>query len=252
MNLLLLSNSSSDAGYLTHARGWIADWAAAQARHGDAVFMPFAGVSRGWDDYEALVAGALAPLGLDVRSAHRAADPVAAVAQARFIVTGGGNTFALLGQLRRLGLLGAIAARVRSGEASYLGWSAGSNVACPTIRTTNDMPITDPGGFDALGLVPFQINAHYTDAHPPGHRGETREERLREFGLLNPGAHVVGLPEGTGLRVHGGAATVLGRYGTRAPVPGRRAGTPPGPRPLGAATGLKPRSGRAGLRPARG
>ncbi|MDA8519194.1 dipeptidase PepE [Acidovorax sp. NCPPB 4044] len=210
MNLLLLSNSSSDAGYLTHARGWIADWAAAQPVPGDALFMPFAGVSRGWDDYEAQVAGALAPLGLAVASAHRAADPVAAVRQARFIVVGGGNTFALLGHLRRRGLLEAIAGRVRAGEASYLGWSAGSNVACPTLRTTNDMPITDPGGFDALGLVPFQINAHYTDAHPPGHRGETREERLREFGTLNPQVPVVGLPEGTGLRVRGEAITVLG------------------------------------------
>ncbi len=237
MNLLLLSNSSSDAGYLAHARDWIADWSAAQGTLGDALFMPFAGVSRGWDAYAEQVAQALAPLGLAVRSAHQAADPVAAVARARYIVVGGGNTFALLGHLRRLGLLAAIAERVRSGEASYLGWSAGSNVACPTIRTTNDMPITDPGGFDAMGLVPFQINAHYTDAHPPGHRGETREERLREFGILNPDAPVVGLPEGTGLRVHGEAITVLGStapvrlfLGTSAP---RQQG--PGPLELSAA-----------------
>lgn len=237
MNLLLLSNSSSDAGYLAHARDWIADWSAAQGTPGDALFMPFAGVSRGWDAYAEQVAQALAPLGLAVRSAHQAADPVAAAARARYIVVGGGNTFALLGHLRRLGLLAAIAERVRSGEASYLGWSAGSNVACPTIRTTNDMPVTDPGGFDAMGLVPFQINAHYTDAHPPGHRGETREERLREFGILNPDAPVVGLPEGTGLRVHGEAVTVLGStahvrlfLGTSAP---RQQG--PGPLELSAA-----------------
>lgn len=237
MNLLLLSNSSSDAGYLAHARDWIADWSTAQGTPGDALFMPFAGVSRGWDAYAEQVAQALAPLGLAVRSAHQAADPVAAVGQARYIVVGGGNTFALLGHLRRLGLLAAIAERVRSGEASYLGWSAGSNVACPTIRTTNDMPITDPGGFDAMGLVPFQINAHYTDAHPPGHRGETREERLREFGIINPDAPVVGLPEGTGLRVHGEAITVLGStapvrlfLGTSAP---RQQG--PGPLELSAA-----------------
>jgi len=217
MNLLLLSNSSSDAGYLTHALDWVRDWAAlpttashGEADGGDALFIPFAGVTRGWDDYEALVAQALQPLGLRVQSVHRAADPLAAVQGARRIVVGGGNTFALLGHLRRQGLLAAMAERVRGGQASYLGWSAGSNIACPTIRTTNDMPITDPGGLDAMGLVPWQINAHYTEAHPPGHRGETRQERLQEFCVLNPDTRVLGLPEGTGLRLQGSARTLLG------------------------------------------
>lgn len=210
MNLLLLSNSTSDAGYLTHALPWIRDWAAAQAPTTEALLVPFAGVTRGWDDYEALVATALAPLGLTVRSVHREADGVAAVRAARLILVGGGNTFALLGHLRTRGLLAPLAERVRSGEASYLGWSAGSNVACPTIRTTNDMPVTDPGGLDALGLVPFQINAHYTDAHPPGHRGETRRQRVGEFTTLHPTTAVLGLPEGCGLRVQGRDATLLG------------------------------------------
>ena len=215
MNLLLLSNSTSDAGYLTHALPWIREWAAHHDASGDALFVPFAGVTRTWDAYETLVAEALAPLGLRVRSVHRLADPVAAMQDARHVLVGGGNTFALLKHLRAAGLLDAIGARVRSGEASYLGWSAGSNVACPTICTTNDMPITDPGGFGALGLVPVQINAHYTDAHPPGHRGETREQRLREFTTLNPGMPVLGLPEGTGLRVRGGRSQVLGAAGAR-------------------------------------
>ncbi|WOI44384.1 dipeptidase PepE [Acidovorax sp. BLS4] len=215
MNLLLLSNSSSDAGYLTHALDWVRDWAALPsgpggADAGEALFIPFAGVTRGWDDYEALVAQALRPLGLNMRSVHHAVDPLAAVQGARRIVVGGGNTFALLGHLRRQGLLPAIAARVRAGDASYLGWSAGSNIACPTIRTTNDMPITDPGGLEAMGLVPWQINAHYTEAHPPGHRGETRQERLQEFCALNPGTPVLGLPEGTGVRVRGDARTLVG------------------------------------------
>lgn len=215
MNLLLLSNSTSDAGYLTHAQPWVREWAAHHDTSGDALFVPFAGVTRTWDAYETLVAEALAPLGLRVRSVHRLADPVAAVQGARHLLVGGGNTFALLRSLRATGLLEAIGARVRSGEASYLGWSAGSNVACPTICTTNDMPIADPGGFGALGLVPVQINAHYTDAHPPGHRGETREQRLREFTTLNPGMPVLGLPEGTGLRVQGGRSQVLGAAGAR-------------------------------------
>jgi len=215
MNLLLLSNSSSDAGYLTHALPWIRDWAAAQAHDGEALLVPFAGVTRGWDDYETLVADALAPLGLKVRSVHRQADPMAAVNAARLILVGGGNTFALLGHMRSRGLLGAIAERVRSGGAAYLGWSAGSNVACPTIHTTNDMPVADPGGLDAMGLVPFQINAHYTDMHPPGHRGETRQQRLREFTVLHPGTAVLGLPEGCGLRLDGTQASLLGDVPSR-------------------------------------
>jgi len=210
MNLLLLSNSTSDAGYLTHALPWIRDWAAAQYHSGEGLLVPFAGITRSWDDYESLVGTALAPLGLRVRSVHRAADPVAAVQAARLILVGGGNTFALLGHLRARGLLAPIAERVRAGHAGYLGWSAGANLACPTIRTTNDMPVTDPGGLDALGLLPFQINAHYTDAHPPGHRGETRRQRLREFTLLHPTTAVLGLPEGCGLRLHGDDAHLLG------------------------------------------
>ena len=218
MNLLLLSNSSSDAGYLTHALPWIHDWAAAQPHAGEALLLPFAGVTRGWDDYETLVADALAPLGLKVRSLHHEADPAAAVNAvdaARLILVGGGNTFALLGHMRSRGLIGAIAERVRSGKAAYLGWSAGSNVACPTIQTTNDMPVADPGGFDAMGLLPFQINAHYTEMHPPGHRGETRRQRLREFTVLHPRMPVLGLPEGCGLRVHGDDASLLGDLPSR-------------------------------------
>lgn len=215
MHLLLLSNSSSDAGYLTHALPWIRAWAAQHEASGDALFIPFAGVTRDWDAYESLVGTALAPLGLRLRSAHRLSEPLVAVQQTRHILIGGGNSFVLLQHLRRTELLSAIAQRVRSGQASYLGWSAGSNVACPTIGTTNDMPIADPGGLDAMGLIAHQINAHYTDAHPPGHRGETREQRLREFTTLNPSMPVLCLPEGTGLQVCGAQRTLLGAAGAR-------------------------------------
>ena len=209
MNLLLLSNSSSDAGYLVHALPWIRTLA--QAASGNkAVFLPYAGVTRTWDEYADLVETALAPTGLVIRSLHREADPLAALDQADLIVVGGGNTFNLLGHVRALRLLDPIAQRVRAGRAAYLGWSAGANLACPTIRTTNDMPIVDPGGFDALGLVPFQINAHYTNAHPAGHRGETRDQRLAEFCLLSPGTPVLGLREGTGLAIEGNAMTLVG------------------------------------------
>ena len=215
MNLLLLSNSSSNAGYLTHALPWIEDWAAHHDRSGEALFVPFAGVTRTWDEYESLVAEALIPAGLRVRSVHRIADPVAAVRNARHVLVGGGNTFALLREMKRTGLLAAIRERVQSGEASYMGWSAGSNVACPTICTTNDMPIVDPNGLDVMGLVPFQINAHYTDAHPAGHRGETREQRLREYVTMQPDMPLLGLPEGTGLRLSGASCHLLGEAGAR-------------------------------------
>ncbi|MGY6270203.1 dipeptidase PepE [Achromobacter denitrificans] len=211
MNLLLLSNSSSDAGYLAHALPDIRELAAPLPQGASAVFVPYAGVTRNWDDYTALVASALADTGLDIQGLHRAEDPAAALESAALIIVGGGNTFNLLGQLRSQGLLGAVARRVREG-AAYLGWSAGSNLACPSICTTNDMPITDPKGFDALGLLSFQINPHYTNAHPPGHRGETRAQRLAEFCALNPAMPVLGLPEGSGLRVREGGITLIGPH----------------------------------------
>jgi len=105
----------------------------------------------------------------------------------------------------------------------YIGWSAGANIACPTIMTTNDMPICDPGGFDALALVPFQINPHYLHGNPPGFKGETREERIREFGVLHPDSWVAGLREGTALRIEDGSVRLLGE----APCRVFRSGTQP-------------------------
>jgi dipeptidase E len=122
---------------------------------------------------------------------------------------GGGNTFRLLQCLHETGLLDAIRERVLAGM-PYLGWSAGSNVACPTIRTTNDMPVVEPPSLDALNLLPFQLNPHYSDYHPPGHRGETRAERLAEFVALNAGVPVLGLREGSILRREGERLTLLG------------------------------------------
>jgi len=211
MNLLLLSNSSSDAGYLVHALPDIRELIASLPPGAPAVFVPYAGVTRDWDDYTALVASALADTGLDIQGLHRAEDPAAALEGAAIIIVGGGNTFNLLGQLRRQGLLDVVARRVREG-AAYLGWSAGSNLSCPSICTTNDMPITDPQGFDALGLLSFQINPHYTNAHPPGHRGETRAQRLAEFCTLNPRMPVLGLPEGSALRVRGNRIELVGAH----------------------------------------
>jgi dipeptidase E len=210
MDLLLLSNSRSpDGGYLVHAAEAIAEVAGGRRR---AVFIPYAGVTVGWDDYAERVQGVFSPLGIALESAHRADDPRALVEQAEIVVVGGGNTFALLKHCRDLGLLPAMARRVQAG-APFIGWSAGANLACPTICTTNDMPIVDPAGFDALGLVAFQINPHYTNALPAGHQGETRDQRIAEYLAANPDQVVLGLPEGDWLRV-GASSTHL-----RGPLP---------------------------------
>ena len=208
LRLLLLSNSRDAVGnFLRHPRREI------QALFGDAVrtvvFVPYASVTATADDYAALFRAALADLGYDVVSVHETADPVAAVREAEAVAVGGGNTFHLLRRLYDTGLLGALRARARAGV-PYLGWSAGAVVAAPTIKTTNDMPIVEVPSLAALGLVPFQINAHYTDAHPPGFRGETRAERLTEFVAANPNVPVIGLPEGTMLRVDGARVELVG------------------------------------------
>jgi dipeptidase E len=198
MELLLLSNSTSDRGYLVDWLDLLADFLRGCR---EAVFVPYAGVGGTWDGYESRVVQALAPLALGVSSVHRSARPADALRRADCVLVGGGNTFNLLHHCRREGLLPVIAQRVGDGALRYAGWSAGANLACPTIRTTNDMPVVDPGGFDALGLVPFQINPHFTDAVPAGHHGETRSQRLAEFTTLNPDVPVLALPEGCHVRV---------------------------------------------------
>jgi len=209
MDLLLLSNSRSpDGSYLSHALGAIASLAG-ERRH--ALFVPFASITVGWDDFTARVQAAIAATGIVLDPVHAAADPLAAVAAAEMVFVGGGNTFNLLAECRRRGLLAPIAARVRAG-AGYVGWSAGSVLACPTIGTTNDMPIVDPGGFAALGLVGLQINPHFTDAMPPGHQGETRRQRLAEYLVANPAVTVIGLPEGDWLTVADGGTSLAGPH----------------------------------------
>jgi dipeptidase E len=147
-------------------------------------------------------------------SIHETASPRAAVESAEAIFCGGGNTFRLLDALQRLELLPRIRRRVAEGM-PYSGASAGANLACPTIKTTNDMPILQPASFEALGLVGFQINPHYLDADPASrHMGETRETRLLEFHEENQ-APVVGLREGAMLRVSGREVSVEGRAAAR-------------------------------------
>ena len=209
MRLLLLSNAKREGmGYLEHASAFLRDFLAPPAVR-EVLFVPYAGVGKTPEQFVEQVRPVFAAMGIELTGIHAAADPVAAVRSAQAIAVGGGNTWKLLRELRERQLLPEIRNRVLAG-APYVGWSAGANIACPTIKTTNDMPICDPGGFDALGLVPFQINPHYLHGNPPGFKGETREERITEFGVLHPRTRVAGLREGTGLLVDGGTIRLLG------------------------------------------
>jgi dipeptidase E len=226
--LLLLSNSTNyGAGFLEHATDTIREFLGPAAA--DVVFVPFAAVRIDWNAFTEKVRDRLGPLGCRVTSVHAARDPAGAVRAASAIAVGGGNTFHLLDTLARRGLLAPIRERVRAGV-PFVGWSAGANVACPTIRTTNDMPIVEPPSLDALGFLSFQINPHYTDARMPDHSGETRAERLLEFVEANPDMPVLGLREGSILRVEGAAMTLLGEKPARLFRKGRDPeDIPPGP-----------------------
>ena len=132
------------------------------------------------------------------------------IREAQAICVGGGNTFALTKKMQEQGLLKAILGKIKAGT-PYIGWSAGSNVCCPTICTTNDMPIVEPESFKAIGAVKFQINPHYLDANPEGHAGETREQRILEYIEANPRRWVAGLREGCMLRYEEGKLELIGK-----------------------------------------
>jgi len=208
--LLLLSNSTNHgAGYLDHAIDAMASFLGPVRR---VLFVPFA--LRDWTGYTAKARERLARAGIEVTGATADAPAAAAVEEAEAVFVGGGNTFRLLDRLQRSGLLEVLRRRAAAGM-PYLGASAGTNIAAPTIKTTNDMPIVQPAGFSALGLVPFQINPHYVDADPSSrHMGETREERLREY-LEENEAPVLGLREGAWVRVDGERMALGGANGAR-------------------------------------
>ncbi|MEV0265680.1 dipeptidase PepE [Streptomyces sp. NPDC050617] len=210
MDLLLLSNSTQHGqGYLAHALDTVTSFLPSGAR---LAFVPYALADH--DAYTARVRGALEPSGITVRGVHESGDPLVALADADAVFVGGGNSFRLLSALYRTGLRDALRTAVRGGL-PYMGASAGTNMAAPSLRTTNDMPIVQPPSFETLGLVPFQINPHYLDPDPLStHKGETREERLTEF-LEENDVPVLGLREGSWLRVAGERATVGGERPAR-------------------------------------
>lgn len=212
MRLLLLSNSTN-AGepYLEYPKKNIKVFL---SPIGEVMFVPYAAVTFSYDDYLQKVRERFAEIGIDVRSVHTEQDPARALSQAQAIVVGGGNTFHLLKTMQEQGLIDVIRKRVSEGV-PYVGWSAGSNVACPTIGTTNDMPIVQPASFKAAGLIPFQINPHYLGTHCKGHAGETREQRIEEYLAANPDMYVAGLREGCILQLEGCVLSLVGQHSVR-------------------------------------
>lgn len=192
--LLLLSNSTMPGTpFFTWPKRYVTRFLS--EIEGNGLFIPYASVTFSFDDYAEIVTKAFAELGLKMSSIHMLADKQKAVEEAAFIAVGGGNSFALLSRMYENKLLEKVRERVEAGV-PYLGWSAGANLACPTIMTTNDMPVVQPPSLKALHLVPFQINPHYHELKFEGQGGETRRERLEEFLVLNPEKRVIGLPEG--------------------------------------------------------
>ncbi len=208
MKLLLISNSTN-AGeeYLRYPLPQIENFLQGIR---EIVFVPYAAVTFSYAAYEKKVQARLADIGIRVKSVHRAKDPAKMIREAEAICVGGGNTFALTKKMQEQGLMKAILKKIKAGT-PYVGWSAGSNVSCPTICTTNDMPIVEPESFRAIGAIPFQINPHYLDANPEGHAGETREQRILEYIEANPKRWVVGLREGCILRYENEKLELIGQ-----------------------------------------
>jgi dipeptidase E len=205
--LLLLSNSTNyKEEYLSYPRQEIRNFLGDSITR--VVFIPFASVS-GYNEITKKVGQVFEELGYAIDSVHLSDNPHQLIKKAEAIVIAGGNTFHLVHHLHQIGLIEVIREKVNSGT-PYIGWSAGSNVACPTIQTTNDMPIIEPISFQGLNLIPFQINPHYTDEVIPNHNGETRERRIEEFLSINPNIYVVGLPEGTMLKIENSSVYLIG------------------------------------------
>jgi len=215
MRLLLISNSTNyGEAYLEHAQPEIRQFLANDIDR--ILFIPYAAVTFTFDAYQQKVQRSFDTFGIQVESLHKYPhiEKKQVIEAAEAIVVGGGNTFQLLKYLHQEELIETIR-HVVLGGVPYIGWSAGANVACPTLCTTNDMPITEPESFHALNLIRFQINPHYLDTHPEAHGGETREMRIQEFITVNPYVYTVGLREGSMFLVEYGEIKLLGDHHVR-------------------------------------
>ena len=213
MKLLLISNSTMPGEpYLDYPKYEIQKFLGEKPV--TALFIPYAAVTFSFDEYCEKVEERFAEIGHNIVGIHTFKNPVKAIEKAEAIIVGGGNTWQLVRMMHERKLMNPIREKVFN-ETPYIGWSAGSNVACPTLRTTNDMPILDPLGFECIGLVHFQINPHYLDANPEGHAGETREQRINEFIETNPDIYVAGLREGTMLKLENEQLKLIGKQPCR-------------------------------------
>lgn len=219
MNCIIASTST------LHGENYLAYLQASLKKHfagvDEILFIPFArpgGISH--DEYTAIAQKGLAGVCERVVGLHEKENPKQALANAQAIFTGGGNTFLLVKQLHEQGLMEALEKAIHKGT-PYLGTSAGSNICGQNMKTTNDMPIVYPPSFDTLGILPFNINAHYLDPDPDStHNGETRETRLKEYQTLNK-LSVVGLREGSWLVVSSSDIILKGPHQARIFEPGK-------------------------------
>ncbi|MDR1878216.1 MAG: dipeptidase PepE [Bacteroidales bacterium] len=229
MKLLLISNSTNfGEPYLAWCQTMVDLFCRENAIsvNSNILFFPFAGIKIGgeaypesYNVYEKRVQNVFTKWGYNnVHSVHhcdnKAELAIEKIEKADCILVGGGNTFHLAAEMHTFGLIDAVKKRVIEGI-PYIGWSAGSNLACPTICTTNDMPVVEPKSFKGLNLIPFQINPHYLDPSPEidrmiKHGGETRQDRLNEYLAVNQEMTVVGLREASALWVTGNRMTLRG------------------------------------------
>ena len=208
MKLLLLSNSTmAGKPFLEWPKEYLIEFIGDEPKN--ILFIPYAGVNVYWDGYTKKVSDYFSQLGHKTISIYNQENFGEAIHNSDIIMVGGGNTFHLVYHLQRNGLIPLIRQAVLDGK-PFIGWSAGANVACPALSTTNDMPIIQPESFDTFNLVPFQINPHYLDANPDGHGGETREDRINEFLEINRDKVVLGLREGTGLWIEDSNIKLIG------------------------------------------
>ena len=209
LNALLFSASSyKDTGYLTHARDFIDSFLQECGILDEQIlFIPYAGVRRNYDEYELKVKQSLNKE--NIVSIHKFKNLKEAVLNSKVILVGGGNTFELLNKLYENDLINIISNKVKDG-ACYIGWSAGSNIAGKSIKTTNDMPIVMPKSFDSLNIFPHQINPHFISGKISGHNGESREERLQEYLIVNKLDKIYAIPEGSALKIKNDKLKIIG------------------------------------------
>ena len=215
--LLLISNSFCfGRGYLEHCAQYIKEFLGGVTK---ILFIPYA--LKDWDKYLATAREGFGKMGIEAIGIQSYGNPVEALGWYSVVFVGDGNTFRLLKTLYDKNMMSAINSLVASGSLSYLGASAGANIAGPTIMTTNDMPIVFPETFVGLGLIPFQINPHFIDADPTSkHMGETWEKRLAEFHEENDST-IIGMREGSWITVENGTANLHGTTGAKLFIKGQ-------------------------------